>query len=301
MTDERSQFEACATPLLELLRSVPIESCQMIEIHATEHRNIPYGRLCHEAADEIERLQAARASSEAKAAQDVGDLEYMGNSVAYIYQKMRAYKDSINKAWDAMRVAGHHPDGNTPLDEAIAKAFAAQAAPAQPCKNANLSTDAPCKNDDLSTTPAQPVTHTIATAPKRIYLNVFERFEDDLGFPEDHEGVTWCDDKIGDNDVPYVRADLVAAQPAGDPMEEARRLVRVMAETKGEQWDDALKALVKLIMDSELQAQPAGERVLLVRYTDRLVGGGWRQSAVDEPDANSQAVEYAWATIERIP
>jgi hypothetical protein len=62
--------------------------------------------------------------------------------------------------------------------------------------------------------PAQPVSHTVATAPKRIYLNVFERFEDDLGFPDDHEGVTWCEDKIGDNDIEYVRADLAEAAPA---------------------------------------------------------------------------------------
>jgi hypothetical protein len=49
-------------------------------------------------------------------------------------------------------------------------------------------------------------------------------------------------------------------------------------------------------------AQPAGERVLLVRHTDRLIYGfdGWRQSCWNEPDTNSQAVEYAWATIEPI-
>lgn len=45
-------------------------------------------------------------------------------------------------------------------------------------------------------------------------------------------------------------------------------------------------------------AQPADERVLLVRYVDKL--GGWRQSAVDVPDRASKAVEYVWATIERI-
>lgn len=60
--------------------------------------------------------------------QDIGNLEYMGNSVAYIYQKMRAYKSGLDKAWDAMRAAGFPPNGETPLNEAIAKALTARAA-----------------------------------------------------------------------------------------------------------------------------------------------------------------------------
>lgn len=59
------------------------------------------------------------------------------------------------------------------------------------------------------------VPRLVATAPKRIYLGVF----DDVGveqqdFPEDHEGITWCTDNVGHADVEYIRADLAAAPGA---------------------------------------------------------------------------------------
>ena len=52
---------------------------------------------------------------------DVGLLEYKGNSVAYIHQKMKAYRSGIDAAWDAMRAKGFHPDGKTSLADMIAK------------------------------------------------------------------------------------------------------------------------------------------------------------------------------------
>ena len=56
---------------------------------------------------------------------DVGQMEYRGNSVAYIYQKLTAYRSAIDKAWDAMRAAGFPPDGKTALADAITAAIAA--------------------------------------------------------------------------------------------------------------------------------------------------------------------------------
>jgi hypothetical protein len=50
------ESQACAVPLVERLRSVPIGRREMVEINPTEHRNIPYGNMLHEAADEITRL-----------------------------------------------------------------------------------------------------------------------------------------------------------------------------------------------------------------------------------------------------
>lgn len=52
---------------------------------------------------------------------DVGLLEYKGNSVAYIHQKMKAYRNGIDAAWDAMRAKGFHPDGKTSLADMMAK------------------------------------------------------------------------------------------------------------------------------------------------------------------------------------
>lgn len=47
------------------------------------------------------------------------------------------------------------------------------------------------------------------TAPIHIYLQVADGGESDTAFPADHEGVTWCEDSVLDNEVPYTRADVV--------------------------------------------------------------------------------------------
>lgn len=48
--------QPCQVPLVERLRSVPSTAHAVLEITWKEHRNIPYGPWCHEAADEIDRL-----------------------------------------------------------------------------------------------------------------------------------------------------------------------------------------------------------------------------------------------------
>lgn len=52
------------------------------------------------------------------------------------------------------------------------------------------------------------------TAPERIWLQVNPEAvsENDEPFPSDHEGITWCQDSVGGDEVEYVRADLVAAK-----------------------------------------------------------------------------------------
>jgi hypothetical protein len=51
--------QPCQVPLIERLRSVPPEAHQMIEVGHCAHRSIPYGSLCHEAADALERKEKA--------------------------------------------------------------------------------------------------------------------------------------------------------------------------------------------------------------------------------------------------
>lgn len=46
------------TPLLDLLRSVPADGRHVYEHDSMHSHNIPYGRLCREAADELDRLSA---------------------------------------------------------------------------------------------------------------------------------------------------------------------------------------------------------------------------------------------------
>jgi hypothetical protein len=43
------------------------------------------------------------------------------------------------------------------------------------------------------------------SAPKKIYLQIGEDAE---SYPADHEGVSWCWDKINSSDIRYVRVDL---------------------------------------------------------------------------------------------
>jgi hypothetical protein len=66
-----------------------------------------------------------------------------------------------------------------------------------------------------SLTVGERASSVIATAPERIWLNLFDAPENTDGdklFPADHEGITWAEDEVGDYDVQYIRADL--AQPA---------------------------------------------------------------------------------------
>jgi hypothetical protein len=63
---------------------------------------------------------------------------------------------------------------------------------------------------------AQAVNGVMRTAPARIWLNLFDTpvsTDDERLFPEDHEGITWAEDEVGDFDVQYVRADLAAVTP----------------------------------------------------------------------------------------
>lgn len=52
-----SENQACEVPLLELLRGVPKDARAWYEHNSTSHSHIPYGHLCHKAADMIEQLE----------------------------------------------------------------------------------------------------------------------------------------------------------------------------------------------------------------------------------------------------
>jgi hypothetical protein len=70
-------------------------------------------------------LSAAAPAVERLTDEQVGQLEYAGNSVSFIHSKMRAYRTGIDDAWQAMREAGFPPDGNTRLSDAIRTALTA--------------------------------------------------------------------------------------------------------------------------------------------------------------------------------
>lgn len=84
------------------------------------------------------------------------------------------------------------------------------------------------------------------TAPERIYLNIFS--ENDEPFPKDHEGITWCDSEVGDNDPAYIRSDIADAEIARlqAQLEESRQQTDALFKTGMHYCDkiDALKAQV---------------------------------------------------------
>ena len=61
---------------------------------------------------------------------------------------------------------------------------------------------------------AQPEPEPVAwkDAPSKIYLQVCEESNCDQPF-DSHIEISWCQDKINDSDIPYVRADIALSQP----------------------------------------------------------------------------------------
>jgi len=47
------------------------------------------------------------------------EMIYRGNSVAWWHSKATAYRDAIDRCWDALKDAGIHPDGKTDVATAI--------------------------------------------------------------------------------------------------------------------------------------------------------------------------------------
>lgn len=62
---DHQELQACQTPLVDLLRSIPADARMVYEVSPTESHNIPVGRLCADALAEIERLQAGKRSAPA--------------------------------------------------------------------------------------------------------------------------------------------------------------------------------------------------------------------------------------------
>lgn len=92
---------AIQTHLIDILRSVPKSCREMIQDGEHSHRNIPYGRLCHEAATEL-----------AEKTNEVARLrELLGRAIGYTKNALffaRTYDNKIqwneiDKLWDVIR------------------------------------------------------------------------------------------------------------------------------------------------------------------------------------------------------
>jgi hypothetical protein len=49
-----------SVPLIEQLKDVPIDGHDSYPISSFYHKNIPYGQLCHDASEEIQRIKNER-------------------------------------------------------------------------------------------------------------------------------------------------------------------------------------------------------------------------------------------------
>jgi uncharacterized coiled-coil protein SlyX len=83
-------------PLVERLRSVPKDWREMREVGYCAHRNVPYGFMLHEAADEIDRLRALSAT-QAKTIQSLTDTLALCEQRA---GRLQRQVDAINCAVD---------------------------------------------------------------------------------------------------------------------------------------------------------------------------------------------------------
>ena len=77
----------------------------------------------------------------------------------------------------------------------------------RPIPNTNLAIEA------LRARLAQPEPEPVAwtDAPERIYLQVCDELDCEVPF-SDHVEVSWCQDKINDSDIEYIRADTAPPQ-----------------------------------------------------------------------------------------
>lgn len=97
----------CEVPLVEQLLSVPKDAREMIEVEPMHHRNIPYGPLCHEAADRIKKcerentaLQQQLTEAEAKVGElrELHTMQLAGIMTASIQNTESTVKDRIDKS-----------------------------------------------------------------------------------------------------------------------------------------------------------------------------------------------------------
>lgn len=102
--------EGCQVPLTELLRNVPIDAREWIEESPYSGRNIPYGRMCHEAADAIFAALARAEKAEAeleRVRQDAQRYRWLSEPQHYALiaelwmQWLVKGPDSLGKAIDA--------------------------------------------------------------------------------------------------------------------------------------------------------------------------------------------------------
>ena len=61
--------QACKTPLVDLLRSVPVDAVDWYEHGPTSHSQIPYGLHCRDALATIERLTGELVRAKSKISQ----------------------------------------------------------------------------------------------------------------------------------------------------------------------------------------------------------------------------------------
>lgn len=84
------------TPLVDLLRGVPKDGRVMYEWNAGAHQNIPYGSMCHDAANEIERIRAERDSLRIQLKQAEERAEYAWKNTNTI-EKERQRLETLEK------------------------------------------------------------------------------------------------------------------------------------------------------------------------------------------------------------
>ena len=98
--------EAMQTPLVDLLRGTPKDGRVCHEESPTSHHFIPYGRLCHDAADTIEALRRER--DEAIKVRNDAILE--NNTSRYELAASQAYSQQLRDTVELLWVTANHEE-----------------------------------------------------------------------------------------------------------------------------------------------------------------------------------------------
>lgn len=95
--ESRTEEQAAQTPLIEQLRSVPLNAHHFVEIGPTHHRNIPYGPWCHAAADQIDLLMRALVESVKLQAHYAGLLNMYDGGERIVFQNASEWLKRIQE------------------------------------------------------------------------------------------------------------------------------------------------------------------------------------------------------------
>ena len=99
--------DTCDVPLLEVLDSVPLNGRSMWEVSIHEHRNIPYGNICQQAAMRIRQLERELAEAKDQLSAACRQLKCAHEYSDMLQEQLNAHKAALNLCQMALNSDTH--------------------------------------------------------------------------------------------------------------------------------------------------------------------------------------------------